>query len=84
MDWYRGSVAAVIIAVTSAQASEAELTHGDASAQWQFALAPYLWLPSVDGTMHFSLPGGGADASTGPYDYLQKPQIRLHAARRSA
>jgi hypothetical protein len=48
-----------------------EQTIPDADAQWQFAVAPYLWLPSVTGTLRFSLPGGGADASTGPYNYLQ-------------
>lgn len=44
----------------------------NASTQWQFALTPYIWLPSVDGSLRFSLPGNGeADASTGPYNYLQ-------------
>jgi hypothetical protein len=40
--------------------------------QWHFALTPYLWLPSVGGSLRFSLPdGAGADASTGPNNYLQ-------------
>ncbi|CAB3801277.1 hypothetical protein [Pararobbsia alpina] len=40
--------------------------------QWHFALTPYLWLPNVGGSLRFPLPGGGeADASTGPYNYLQ-------------
>ncbi len=44
----------------------------NASTQWQFALTPYIWLPSVDGSLRFSLPGDGeADASTGPYNYWQ-------------
>ncbi|SAK48096.1 hypothetical protein AWB83_00960 [Caballeronia ptereochthonis] len=43
----------------------------DTSDGWQFAITPYLWLPTVGGTLRFSLPGGGADASTGPYNYLQ-------------
>jgi hypothetical protein len=38
---------------------------------WQFAVTPYLWLPSVSGSLRFSLPSGVADASTGPYNYLQ-------------
>ncbi|MDR3096999.1 MAG: hypothetical protein LBV73_07985 [Paraburkholderia sp.] len=44
---------------------------------WQFALTPYLWLPSVGGTMHFTLPSGGADASTGPYNYLSHLRFAL-------
>ncbi|MEM5460794.1 hypothetical protein VSR69_39150 [Paraburkholderia phytofirmans] len=50
----------------------------DASTRWQFALTPYVWLPSVDGSMRFSLPDNGeADASTGPYNYFQN--IRFFA-----
>ncbi|ALE59087.1 hypothetical protein P0D87_12695 [Paraburkholderia sp. RL17-368-BIF-A] len=71
MRWYPGCVAALMIAATSAQASDTEPAHADADAHWQFAVVPYLWLPSVTGTLRFSLPGGGADASTGPYNYFQ-------------
>src|SRR4051812_9101106 len=70
MRWYPGCVAALMIAATSAQASDTEPAHADADAHWQFAVVPYLWLPSVTGTLRFSLPGGGADASTGPYNYF--------------
>ncbi|MEM5340176.1 hypothetical protein [Paraburkholderia azotifigens] len=66
-----GCIAALTAAAISAHASDVAPTQSDADDRWQFAVAPYLWLPSVDGTMRFSLPGGGADASTGPYDYLQ-------------
>jgi len=42
------------------------------SDQWQFAVTPYLWLPSVSGTLRFTLPESGTnDASTGPYNYLE-------------
>lgn len=61
---------AVIIVASNAQAADSLPVQGG-STQWQFAVAPYLWLPNVSGTLRFSLPGGGADASTGPYDYLQ-------------
>ncbi|QBR01454.1 hypothetical protein [Paraburkholderia pallida] len=49
----------------------------DTGAGWQFALTPYLWLPSVSGTARFTLPNGGADASTGPYNYLQNLRFAL-------
>jgi len=58
-------------AASSAHATNTPPDHDEASNQWQFAITPYLWLPVVDGTLRFSLPGGGADASTGPYNYLQ-------------
>jgi hypothetical protein len=64
-------VAAFLIAGYGASASAAGQDAADAGTQWQFALTPYLWLPSVSGTLRFTLPGGGVDASTGPYDYLQ-------------
>jgi hypothetical protein len=32
---------------------------------WEFAVAPYLWLPSIDGTMKYSLPPGSGDGSMG-------------------
>jgi hypothetical protein len=71
MRGYCGCIAALTFAATLAHASDAAPLRSDADDHWQFAVAPYLWLPSVDGTMRFSLPGGGADGSTGPYDYLQ-------------
>ena len=33
--------------------------------QWEFAVAPYLWLPSVEGTLKYSLPPGSGDGSMG-------------------
>lgn len=55
----------------------ADSAPADAGTQWQFAVGPYLWLPSVSGTLRFSLPGGGADASSGPYNYLQNLRFAL-------
>ncbi|CAB3787740.1 hypothetical protein LMG28688_02530 [Paraburkholderia caffeinitolerans] len=49
----------------------------DAGTGWQFAITPYLWLPNVGGTMRFTLPGGGADASTGPYNYLENLRFAM-------
>ncbi len=71
MRGYCGCFAALAFVATTAHASDTAPPQNDADNAWHFSVAPYLWLPSVDGTMHFSVPGGGADASTGPYDYLQ-------------
>jgi hypothetical protein len=75
MRGYGGRIAALtlaaIFAAMHAHATDAAPLRSDAEDRWQLAIAPYIWLPSVDGTMRFSLPGGGADTSTGPYDYLQ-------------
>ncbi|WP_250504120.1 hypothetical protein [Caballeronia sp. AZ7_KS35] len=62
---------AVMIAASNARAIDALSAQGGTGAPWQFSVSPYLWLPSVSGTLRFSLLGGGADASTGPYNYLQ-------------
>lgn len=71
MHHYSGCVAAVMIAASNAQASDALPAQGETGSPWQLAVTPYLWLPNVSGTLRFSLPGGDADASTGPYNYLQ-------------
>lgn len=49
------------------------------SGKWQFSLTPYLWLPSINGNLKFSIPpgsggtsdeGGSPDVKVGPNDYL--------------
>lgn len=43
------------------------------SDEWQFNLTPYLWLPTIDGTLNYSPPpgGGGApDIEVGPTEWL--------------
>ncbi|TDY20028.1 hypothetical protein B0G81_0173 [Paraburkholderia sp. BL6665CI2N2] len=70
-------VVALAMAAISGWAFATDSPPGDASAQWQFAVGPYLWLPTVSGTLRFTAPGGGADASTGPYNYLQNLRFAL-------
>jgi len=47
---------------------------------WQFSIAPYLWLPTINGTTRFNLPpasgDGRFDVQIGPNDYLSN----LHVA----
>ena len=78
----RNRSASVIVAVWIAASGSSALAAQSGSANtadtpWQFAITPYLWLPSVGGTLRFTLPEGGADASTGPYDYLQHLRLAL-------
>ena len=59
-----------LVCLTASAASLA-----DASAdEWQFQVTPYLWLPTIDGTVNFELPpggGGSPDVSIGPTDWLE-------------
>ncbi|HEX4674384.1 MAG TPA: hypothetical protein VH209_03595 [Steroidobacteraceae bacterium] len=70
-------IAALTMAATSGWAFAAVSAPGDAGEQWQIGVGPYLWLPTVSGTLRFTVPGGGADASSGPYNYLQNLRFLL-------
>ena len=40
---------------------------------WEYRLTPYLWLPTIDGTLKYNLPpgsGGSPNVSVGPTDWL--------------
>lgn len=62
------------------------VTSGAAGAEtetWQFALTPYLWLPSVEGTGEFETPpdgGGQPQVEVGPVDYLEHLEFALMLA----
>ncbi|MGC3963537.1 MAG: hypothetical protein QM803_09475 [Rhodocyclaceae bacterium] len=48
-------------------------TAAQAAEGWQFSVQPYLWLPTINGTMRFDEPSGGVgspEVETGPNDYL--------------
>lgn len=70
-------IAALTTAAISGWVFAADSPPDDAGAQWQIAVGPYLWLPVVSGTLRFTVPGGGADASSGPYNYLQNLRFAL-------
>lgn len=58
--------ATLCVAVPIANADES----GDA---WRFRLTPYLWLPTIDGSLKYALPpgsGGSPEISVGPTDWL--------------
>ena len=63
----------VILAVTCVAVSGAALAE-NSSDEWQFQITPYLWLPTIDGTLNYDLPpggGGSPDISVGPTDWLE-------------
>ena len=51
--------------------------------EWRFALAPYLWLPTIEGQMNYELPpggGGSPNVSVGPSHYLPHLKFALMVA----
>lgn len=63
-----------LIAITLAALSfTAQAT--DQTEQWTFQIIPYLWLPTIDGTLNYEVPNGamsGSDSvSVGPTDWLE-------------
>ena len=42
--------------------------------EWQFQLTPYIWLPTIEGTLNYGPPsgsGGSPDVDAGPTDWLE-------------
>jgi hypothetical protein len=46
---------------------------------WRFTLTPYLWLPSLDGTLRFDLPNGSPNVSASAGDILENLDFALMA-----
>jgi hypothetical protein len=76
----RQRLAALFLAATAGSA-HAATPDPSANDGWQFAIAPYLWLPNVSGDFRFSgsssTGGGNLDIGTGPDSYLQNLQFLL-------
>ena len=73
-----GAIAVIAVALTVPAAAEAQ----NASDGWRFALTPYLWLPSISGTLKFKNPPGGAgsvnvDFDIGVDDYISDLNFAL-------
>lgn len=65
MNFFSAVLALACIAVSSAALAETS------SDEWRFQLTPYLWLPTIDGTLNYDLPpggGGSPDIEIGPTD----------------
>ncbi len=54
------------------------------SDKWTFRFTPYLWVPSIDGTLNYSLPpntgGGSVELPIGPEDYVGNLEFAFAAA----
>ena len=72
------AIAVIAVALTVPAAAEAQ----NASDGWRFALTPYVWLPSISGTLKFKNPPGGAgsvnvDFDIGVDDYISDLNFAL-------
>lgn len=74
----RRCLGTTIVLAVAAGSAHAAPTDADG---WQFAVAPYLWLPNVSGALRFSgsssTGGGNLDVGAGPDSYLQNLQFVL-------
>ena len=66
-------ITAAILTV-SAQAQSAAPT-----SPWSFSITPYLWMPSIDGTLNYGVPpgGGGPSVEVAPDNYLDSLEAAL-------
>lgn len=67
----RTCAGAAIVALLGCSASA---TAQESSETWRFQLTPYLWLPTIDGSLKYSIPpgsGGSPEISVGPTDWLE-------------
>ena len=67
------NVFSAVLSLSCVAVSGAALAE-NTSDEWQFQITPYLWLPTIDGTLNFDLPPGGAgspDIEVGPTDWLE-------------
>lgn len=75
-DW---AVLALAIGLLAAPCAVAQ--SGSSSAdRWQFSVTPYLWLPSINGTLKYRPPAGSVgspDVEVGSDNYLQNLDIAL-------
>ena len=63
-----------IMAMITMLAFNATASAQDSSEDWRFQLTPYVWLPTIDGSLKYSLPpgnGGSPEISVGPTDWLE-------------
>ena len=65
-------IAPAVLALVFSSVSGAALAD-TSSDEWQYRLTPYLWLPTIDGTLKYNLSpgsGGSPNVEVGPTDWL--------------
>jgi len=63
LGWYGQALAQGVVAGDGVQAP---------AATWKYSITPYLWLPTIDGTLKYNIPpgaGGSPTVEVGPNDY---------------
>lgn len=61
-------------------AGPAEAAEDPYDGNWHFTFTPYLWLPSLDGTLNFNLPNGSPNVDASAGDILEKLNFALMVA----
>ena len=72
-NWKTASVVAALLAFGAHKAARAQEPAPQSG--WSFELTPYIWLPSIDTTAQYRVPGGGTAStsiSEGPRQYISK------------
>ncbi|MEL7538102.1 MAG: hypothetical protein AAFM91_13710 [Pseudomonadota bacterium] len=67
----RSSIAGTIVALGAFASSGLAYAQSD---EWTYYLTPYLWLPTIDGTINYDAPSdgtGGPSVAIGPADWLE-------------
>lgn len=75
-----GLAAAIAVLAGAAAAPQAIAQDSGLRPGWSFDIAPYVWLPSVNGNFRYALPaglGGTADVKADPDDYLTNLNFAL-------
>lgn len=73
----------IVAAVLAIFASVPVRSHAADDASWQFKVTPYLWLPSIQTTVRYPIPGstaaGSMDVEIGADDYIDNITLALLA-----
>ena len=74
--WRRLVLGLVLLAVTTAGffPTAVQAQPVKPADRWEFSVTPYLWLPTISGTLNYQAPpgsGGGPQVQVGPIDYLE-------------
>jgi hypothetical protein len=70
--WKHRDAAAAVLGLALAAVAPARAAQDAYDGSWHFSLTPYLWAPSIEGSLNFTTgPGGQPQVAVAPTDYLQ-------------
>jgi hypothetical protein len=70
-------LALIMVAIITVRAQAQSTAPGSS---WKFSITPYLWMPSINGTLNYSAPPGTAgrpEVEVGPDNYLESLETAL-------